>query len=267
VPAVRAHGGRSLVYGMQSSGATLVALLLAQEPEAVACLDVACGRLAPPAAAYPTDRASVVKVTVSTDQTLDQQRARVAPDRTVLVLRHPCHVYSSLVRKKYATTGGTPDDKLRRLEARDRGGFDVVVRYEDLVFRPALVQAQLAASGVPLPADAAAFARSRQDVMDATRAIPALDATFMHVWDKGNVDPRGIDRTKVFKRVSPSVRAHVARVAPELTAEFDAWYADQYARWRVVAGGWWGDTVEPRVRSWARRSRAKARQVVQSPGE
>jgi hypothetical protein len=35
------------VYGAQSSGATLVALLLAQEPGSIACLDVFCGEPAP----------------------------------------------------------------------------------------------------------------------------------------------------------------------------------------------------------------------------
>jgi hypothetical protein len=203
-------------------------------------------------------------VTVSTAWTFDEHRARVAPDRSVLVLRHPCHVYSSLVRKRYATTGGAPEDKLRRLEAdaRDRARFDVVVRYEDLAFRPGDVCTRLSAAGVRVPTDAVAFPRSRQDVMDATRAVASLDDSFMKVWDKGNVDPRGVERTKVFKRVPASMHDHVANVCPELTAEFDAWYSEQYAAWRVTAAGWWGDAVEPRMRSWARRSRAAARQVV-----
>lgn len=251
---------------MQSSGATLVALLLAQEPDAVACLDVFCGAQPPPASAYPTDRASVVKVTVSTDRPFAEHVARVEPDRTVLVLRHPAHVYASLVRKRYAATGGTVDEKLRRFEAdalaRDR--FDAVVRYEELVFEPDVVCRRLAATGVPLPGDAGAFPRSRQQVMDATRAVPALDDAFMEVWDKGNVDPRGIERAKVFKRVPAEMRAHVAAVSPALSAEYDAWYRGRWPSWRVVAGGWWGDELEPRVRAWARRSRAMARQVVHS---
>jgi hypothetical protein len=254
------------VYGAQSSGATLVALLLAQERGSVACLDVYCGAPAPPAAAYPAERATVVKATVSTVWTFADHVARVEPDRSLLVLRHPVHVYASLVRKPYAAMGGAPDAKLRRLEAeaRERERFDVVIRYEDVVFDTDRVCRSLRSTGVPLPPDAAALPRTRQEVTAAARAVSGLGAEFQRVWGTGNLHPRGIDRAQAFERVPAWMHAHVATLCPRLTAEFDAWYETRYPTWRVIAGGWWGDALEPRVRGWARRSRERARRAVRS---
>jgi hypothetical protein len=93
---------------MQSSGATLVALVVAQEPGAVACLDVFCGELSPSVTAFPADWPSAVKATVSTTRAFEEHVDCFRRERTVLVLRDPAHVYASLTRKEYASMRGAP---------------------------------------------------------------------------------------------------------------------------------------------------------------
>jgi hypothetical protein len=249
---------------MQSSGATLVALLLAQRVESVAILDVYCGRLAPPAAAFPVECPAIVKATVSGACTFADQRARFEPDHTVLVLRHPCHMAVSLLRKPYAEMGGTVDEKLVRFEQafRERDSFDVAVRYEDLVFRPALVVDSLRAVDPTLSAAALALGRTPAEIVTAARRVRALEVEFLSSWAKGNADPRGLDPRRAFKKVPAELRRHVASLCPEATAAFDQYYDEMFPAWRVVVDGWWNDTISPRLRSSATSSRKVARRAV-----
>jgi hypothetical protein len=264
VAPVRARGERTLVYGMQSSGATLAALLLAQRADSVALLDVYCGRLVPARSAFPAEHTAIAKVTFSSVCSFEEQRARFEPDRTVLVLRHPCHAYVSLLRKPYAAMGGTPDEKLIRFEQafRDRASFDAVVRYEDLVFRAAVALDELRVVDPTLAAAALDFTRSPTEIVAAARRVPALDTEHLSTWARGNADARGLDPRRVFKVVPADLRRHVESLCPEATASFDEYYAGMFSAWRVGFGGWWDDAIYPRVRTTASKSREAARRAV-----
>jgi hypothetical protein len=244
---------------MQSSGATLVALLLAQSADAVALLDVFCGEPVPLGSDFPADRAAIAKVTITTAYDFDAQRARFAPDRAVLVLRHPCHAYVSLARKGYATMGGTLDEKLSRFEQtfRDRDAFDAVVFYEDLVFRPAVALEQLGLGDAAL-----GFPRSPAEIVADARTVPALEARYQTAWGRGNADGHGLDPRRVFKVIPTGVRDHVGARCPEATAAFEQFYGEMFPAWRVALGGWWDDALAPRLRGTVRKSRQAARRVV-----
>lgn len=251
---------------MQSSGGTLVALLLAQRADSVALLDVYCGQLVPCAEAFPRERAAIAKVTISSERTFEEQCESFRPDHSVLVLRHPCHAYVSLLRKRYASSSGTPDDKLARFERafRERESFDAVVRYEDLVFRSTIALDVLRAVDPTLTTAALEFARTPTEIVAAARKVPALDAEHRLTWAKGNADARGLDARRVFKLIPTDVKHHVESLCPEATAAFDQYYDEMFPAWRVALGGWWDDRIYPRVRTTASKSRMAARRAVQA---
>jgi hypothetical protein len=261
-------GRRTLVYGMQSSGASLVALLLAQRPDAVGLLDVYCGEWVPCASVCPPQPV-VAKATVSTAVGFAEQRARLAPDATLLVLRHPVHTYVSLLRKEYAGMGGDPDDKLRILEREfaNRDDFDIVVRYEDVVLRPEIALADLQHVDATMTMAAFGLPRSASDVVSATRAVPAFGETFAKTWDRGNVDARAIDRGRVFKHVTGEIRRHVENLCPSVSAACDRYYADAFPAWRVSVAAWWADIVYPRARAAALEARRAVSRVGREGGQ
>lgn len=262
---MRTRGDRTLLYGMQSSGATLVALLLAHEPECVALPDVYCGHLAPPADWFPSDRPAIVKSTISSNWTFADHVERFRPTRTVFVVRHPAHVYVSLLNKPYADMGGSPDDKLRRFEAAfvDQHVFDTVVRYEDLVLRTDRALAALAEVDPSIGPGASVFPRDADDAIAGARSIPALAECYMRTWGRGNGKGGRFDRTRVFKQVPTGIRRHVESLCPQSTASFDQFYDDVFAAWRVTVSGWWWDHMYPRLRARARKARHVARRAVQ----
>src|SRR5580704_13666858 len=114
---------RVLLYGMQSSGASVLAFTLAQKPDSVAFVDI-WNMFAVPE--LVTDRDTVAKVVVTTAFSLDVHRRRFRPDVTLLVLRHPVDTYESLRGKPYANESGLMDEKLAVLEdvLRAGTGFD-----------------------------------------------------------------------------------------------------------------------------------------------
>jgi hypothetical protein len=127
---------RLLIYGMQSSGASTLALLLAQKPECSAFADIWTMYVAP---TLPADRAVVAKVVVTTAFPLALHQERFRPDRTILFLRHPQVNYRSLASKGYRNHCGFMEEKFAVLERvfAAKAAYDAVFYYEDLVLDPA----------------------------------------------------------------------------------------------------------------------------------
>ena len=75
---------RLLFYGMQSSGASIFALIAAQAPDCVAFIDIWSMYVAPRLA---TKHDVVAKVVVTASYPLQLHRERFRPDLTVLVLK------------------------------------------------------------------------------------------------------------------------------------------------------------------------------------
>ena len=101
-----------LVYGMQSSGASIITYFLAQKPDTLAFLDIFNKEIAP-AMDSAKDTDIVIKCTINPNIPLKKHLDSFKPDKTILVLRHPYYNYASLKNKRFS---GSIDNKFRVLE-------------------------------------------------------------------------------------------------------------------------------------------------------
>lgn len=89
---------RTLVYGMQSSGASWVAYCLGQTEDTIVIPDIYYFRAVPLAKKFG-EHDVVLKTTVDLKHTLEEARARFQPSRTVIVVRDEDAVRNSLRRR------------------------------------------------------------------------------------------------------------------------------------------------------------------------
>lgn len=201
---------RVLVHAIQSSGSSLLALLLAQAPGSLAVLDLWNPEIAPPLrSADPV----IVKTTMGFIDVRVHRRS-FAPTRTILHLRHPFDVVASLSRKSYRDYGGTIPEKLRKLERafERRETYDLVVTYEQLVANPRSVAEAVTRIGHRLPPDAGRFPRTVDDVVaHACEADEWCRRSFRIRWGIGNIHRARLGR---LEQVSTS-RCPEARVLTE----------------------------------------------------
>jgi hypothetical protein len=129
---------RVLIYGMQSSGASTLASVLAQKPRCAAFVDI-WAMYAAPALPNAGNSDVVAKAVITTAFPLALHRERFQPDLTILFLRHPQANYRSLVTKSYRHHCGFMEEKFALLDRtfREQSGIDAVLYYEDLIFEPA----------------------------------------------------------------------------------------------------------------------------------
>jgi hypothetical protein len=155
---------RLLIYGMQSSGASTLALVLAQNPQCAAFVDI-WTMYAAPSLSGPEDVVAKVVVTTAFPLSLHQERFR--PDRTILVLRHPVANYRSLAAKPYRHECGFIEEKFAVLDRvfADRSSYDALVHFEDLVFDPLQVLHNAAALGWPCGSESLTFSRRPADIV------------------------------------------------------------------------------------------------------
>ena len=160
---------RLLIYGMQSSGASTLAFILAQKPLCGAFVDI-WTMYAAPTVAGPED--VVAKVVVTTSFPLSMHQDRFRPDRTILMLRHPVANYRSLVTKSYRHHCGFMEEKFPILEQVFNGQaqYDAVVHYEDLVFDPIGTLATISALGWTCEPDFLDLRRTQADFVAFNQA-------------------------------------------------------------------------------------------------
>jgi hypothetical protein len=183
---------RVLLYGMQSSGASLMALLAAQGPRTLAVVDLWNPE---PAPALEHDGPVVLKATVG-PVGFPAQIERFGPTATVLVLRDPVDQISVLAGESYRDYAAPLAQKLATFErvfARHATEFTLVLEYEELVRRPAVTAAALGALGLELPPDAAEFPRSLETVVAyACEVSTWCRDNLRRRWGTGRVDGRAI---------------------------------------------------------------------------
>lgn len=124
---------RILVYGMQSSGASLFTFFLAQRPDSIGIIDLWPGFLAP--RLEDTEEDVVLKCLVTTEIPIEQHIRSFKPDVKILFVRAKQANLESLAKKGYRDDGGTMSDKYVQLE-RDRSRrdlFDFVISYEEFL--------------------------------------------------------------------------------------------------------------------------------------
>lgn len=117
-----------LVYSIQNSGATFFTFLLSQDHNTLAILDLWNKEVAP---LFVGD--VIVKATVNMKIDLSDHVGSFQPDRVILFLRNPVDIYLKLSAKRYANMGGTPLEKLRKLNSVYLSkNYDLCLKYEDL---------------------------------------------------------------------------------------------------------------------------------------
>lgn len=125
---------KTLVVGMQSSGASFVTFGLAQRPDTVAVIDLFCEERVPTELVAETAGADLVlKCTITAAIPLAEQNVRFRPNRLVLVTRNIDDVRASLNDKPWRDEAGTLDakcDVYRDLLLRHLDWFDEVIAYE-----------------------------------------------------------------------------------------------------------------------------------------
>jgi len=205
---------RVLLYGMQSSGASVLALTLAQKADSLAFIDIWNMFAAPE---LETQRDSVAKVVVTSAFSLEVHRQRFRPDVTCLVLRHPVDTYYSLQGKSYANESGLIDEKFVILEKVFLAGkgFDHVVYYEDFVFSPRGLIDLCNDIGWLITCDALLFSRRQQDIQDTNAAAcPGIHERLKY--GVGNVHTRGMLRDRVRFSKPWGKTSHLPLLCPSL---------------------------------------------------
>ncbi len=221
-----------LLYGMQSSGASLLAFTLAQKPDTIAFIDIWNMFAAPELEAE--DRDTVAKVVVTTAYSLELHRQRFRPDVTLLVLRHPADTYDSLFGKSYANESGLIDEKFALLETVFRAGvgFDHIVYYEDFAFSPGETIALFERIGWPLDYEALLFRRTLREIQSANVvACPEIHGRLKY--GAGNIQTTSVLRDRVKFSKPWEKTAHLPRICPALLEHYSALREERGELWHV----------------------------------
>lgn len=254
---------RVLLHGMQSSGASLLTLLIGQIPRSMVVVDLFNRERMPDLRPEGVETV-VAKCVVTTRHTFEDHARAFQPDRSILVLRHPFQNYISLSRKYYANESGAIDDKFRELERvfLARGDlFDLAVIYEDFIQRRRATVAALQRIDLNVKSGFYRFRRSPDEIREFNFAhSPWCRRYFGERWNFGNVRGTEIRRQLAFKYVPRSVEDHVRALCPAVCDHFDRYYSEHVswvarqgtALWHdVIVRG--GRAVRSRVRRYASR--------------
>lgn len=222
---------RLLLYGLQSSGASLFAYFLAQVPDSVAVIDLWARRrrglfrgTTPVAPRIESTGPVVVKCAVTSTVSWEQHVASFRPDRTILFLRDPLATAASLQRKPYRRHGGSIDAKLSLIERlhRKRDGFDAVVHYEDFVDDRAGTVARIACLGWRSEPGHYGLPRGLDEVVRFARSSSVwCDENFGTLWDTGNIRPGAIEAAPPEGDHTEQDRERIERLCPTLWAAYE----------------------------------------------
>lgn len=223
---------RVLLYGMQSSGASVLAFTLAQKPESLAFVDIWNMFAAPEIEAAESD--IVAKVVVTTAFSLEVHRRRFRPDVTLLVLRHPVDTFYSLSGRSYANENGLIDEKFALLEEvfRAGSGFDHIVHYEDFIFRPRGFVDLADRIGWRIGYDALLLQRAHSDIERTNLArCPGIAERLKY--GVGNIHTNSLMRDRVRFSEPWNRTAHLPGLCPSIFAHYASMRMEQGELWNV----------------------------------
>jgi len=209
-----------LVYGMQSSGASLITYFLAQNLQSLGVLDLSSMSQAP-VLKWTWAKDVVVKCVITKKHSFQEHVQSFRPDKTVLVLRHPCHNYVSLKDKKYSGWAGSIEEKFEILEkvAQQKEIFDLVVHYEDFIFSPEKVITDLKEIGIQVETSFLNFKRTKQMIasFNLQHSLWSLLNARRTLSKFGNIDFSRIPNLeRVFKTINAADQCKVRKLCPSL---------------------------------------------------
>lgn len=224
---------RLFIYRLQSSGASLFAYFLAQQPDTTAILDLLVPHVAPP---LQVEKAVIVKATVCTTVDLTAYLVSFQPDCALLYLRHPRDNYRSLDRKPYRDDGGPIEAKFTQLEQvfrqRDRW-FNATICYETFLSAPEQTAARLRQLGIQIPPDAAAFKRPLADIIRLNQQWRWwCRQYFGQKWHLGNINARNLK--PLAPVYYPDNGASEGQKRPQLCPTLTAFYEEVYEASRFI---------------------------------
>jgi hypothetical protein len=121
---------KTLIYGMQSSGASLFAYWLAQQDNCIGVIDLHFDEVAPPIEFENV----ILKCVPSKDVSLERHIDSFRPDKVIFFVRNPIENYLSLSEKVYSNHGGSIEYKLSIMDSHvNCTKHDGLVRYEDFI--------------------------------------------------------------------------------------------------------------------------------------
>lgn len=194
---------RILVYGLQSSGASLFTYWLSQTDDYIGVIDLYVGRK-PPAKKDILKENVILKTTVS-HLDLDECISVFQPDKTILFVRDPYQNYLSLKRKPFKNTGGNIQEKIKKFDSlfKKREKFDAVISYEDFIQDQDKVIQCLKSVGIPAEKDNYMFYKTPYDVLKYARDHSEyLAKTHKQRWDIGNIHRKN-GEINLVKKTSP----------------------------------------------------------------
>lgn len=220
-----------LIYGMQSSGASLLAYTLAQKVDCLAFVDVWNMYAAPH---IGTEKDCVAKVVVTTAFSLEEHKSRFRPDVTLLALRHPVDNYYSLQGKSYANESGLIDEKFSLLNETlcSEKGFDAIFHYEDLVFCPRDIIASSRALGWKIGYEALLFPRSLS-VIERNNKEYSPETELQLRYGTGNIHRNGPLPDRIRFSEPWGKTAHLTQICPALLEYYAHQRVQRADRWQV----------------------------------
>jgi hypothetical protein len=214
---------RVLIYGMQSSGASLCALLLGQIPRSIAVIDLWIPYVAPQ---LELEADIVIKATIG-EVDYGKHLESFGPTRRILFVRHPIDIIDSLATKSYRDYGGKIEYKLSEFERmfEHRMTFDTVIYYEELVGGLGDLIARLGELDLELPESASCFFRTPEAIVTAAREQSDwCDRYFRERWGLGNIhasqlgmlrpmhSARTWESARLAERYCPTVLSHYEEI-------------------------------------------------------
>lgn len=207
---------RVLLFGMQSSGASFIAWLAAQGGDTLGVIDLWNPETAP---RLDYDGPIVLKATVGPID-LNEHERTFKPSARVLVLRDPRDQISVLDDESFRDYALPLEDKLAAFNHQVAAGldeFDLVLKYEEVVERPASAVDAFRALGLPMPSDATALPRSINDVVSHARATePWCHVNWRKRWGTGRINTSVLPRQAVPVRRDAGAVRLAARHCPDV---------------------------------------------------
>jgi len=121
---------KTLIYGLQSSGASLFSYWLSQQENCIGVIDLYFNQVSP----FIDHDNVVLKCCITKDIPLEFHVESFKPDQIILFIRNPITNHLSLSEKSYSNSGGSIEDKLSLLETYfSQKKFDTVIKYEDFI--------------------------------------------------------------------------------------------------------------------------------------
>ncbi len=237
---------RLLIYGMQSSGASTFAYLLAQKPDCAAFVDIWALYAAP---ALQGDGDVVAKVVVTTAFPLALHKERFRPDHTILFLRHPEANYRSLSTKSYRHHCGFLEEKFSLLDEvfMRREGFDTLVYYEDLLIDPLATLSQVTALGWSCNPEFLRMARKPSALKELNELrYPSIIGRLEY--DMGNHHGGRLTRECAQMADLPEAGQEVCRWCPTLTRHYQMLMQEPERKWSELQSARQDLQAQPKAR-------------------